>query len=293
MPDEALLLDHVSRKSSTEESMFDNEFKSKKMSRYTRTRRSLRAMPKITLDQSEVHVNQTNCSEPTTQSTSSFASSSDADAYSSTREETDLYRPPSRDSLDFDSVSMAPSEVSKYPMDDEDDQCRMTPDSALSLSSSYSCRPRSKSSELAVLRNRRGNRGGSHIKVATSDFADRHIQFRNNMSPSYPTSACTTRPTSPASSVSSIAWPSHDQDSTGHLKAPSFSYGGSSKHDSMAESDLPCSPDHSSILSSPPTTPLAANYTASSHMLRSTFYDHRESGYISSSLESFPVTSRQ
>lgn len=292
MPDEALLLDHVSRKSSTEENVFD-EYQSKRTPKCNRTRRSLRSMPKITLEQSEVHVNHSLCSEAT-QSSSSFASS-DAYLLDSTAkgEGPELFRPPSRDSLDFDSVSMAPSEASKYPMDDEEDPSRMTPDSALSLSSSYSCRPRSKFSELAVLRNRRGNRGGSQIKVATSDFADRHTQFKNNMSPSYPTSACTTRATSPASSVSSIPvhWATHEQDSTGHLKAPSFTYRESTT------SDLPCSPDHSSILSSPPNTPLAVNYTANPHMLRRTLshshYEDRESGYISSSLESFPVTSRR
>lgn len=305
MPDDALLLDHVSRKSSTEENAYD-EYQSKKTPRSNRTRRSLRGVPKIMLEQSEVHVNHSLCSDAT-QSNSSFTSS---DAYLSTdgratRE--DLYRPPSRDSLDFDSVSMAPSDVSKYPMDDEDsiiDPSRMTPESILSVSSNYSCRPRSKNSEIAVLRNRRGNRGGSYIKVSTSAFADRHTQFKNNVSPmhqsdaNYPDSACTTRATSPASSISSIPihWPGHEQDSTGHLKAPSFSYAGS-KHDSVTDSELPCSPDRSSILSSPPNTPLAVSYGANTHLLRKTLfsshYEDRESGYISSSLESFPVASRR
>lgn len=290
MPDDALLLDHVSRKSSTEENLFSNDYQ-KHPPMYNRARRSIRSMPKITLEQSEVHINRSLCSEAT-QSNSSF-SSSDAYLVTDTRESSELYRTPSRDSLDFDSISMAPSDTSKYPMDDEEDLSRMTPDSMLSLSSSYSCRPRSKNSELAVLRNRRGNRGGSYIRVATSNFADRHTQFKNNMSPSYPSSACTTRATSPASSVSSsiAVWPAHEQDSTGHLKAPSFSF---SEHDSVAEIS-PCSPHYSSILSSPPNTPLAPNYAANPHMLRSTLahYEDRESGYISSSLESFPITSRR
>lgn len=305
MPDDALLLDHVSRKSSTEESTFDDQYQSKKNPRHNRTRRSLHSMPKIMLEQSELHINRSLCSDAT-RSNSSFTSS---DSYlvtdGSTREE--LYRPPSRESLDLDSISMAPSDVSKYPMDDEEsivDPSRMTPDSILSVSSSYSCRPRSKDSEVAVLRNRRGNRGGSYIKVSTSNFADRHTQFKNNLSPkhqsdaSYPaSSACTTRATSPASSISSIPihWPAHEQDSTGHLKAPNFSYA-SSKHDSAADSEVPCSPDHSSILSSPPHTPLAVSYTANPHLrktLSSFHYEDRESGYMSSSSESFPVAGRR
>lgn len=309
MPDDALLLDHVSRKSSTEETDIDDDYQSQKTPKYNRTRRSFRGTPKITLEQSEVHVNRSLCSEATHSassfSTTSLSSESFLAPNSSAREE--YYRPPSRESLDLDSISMAPSDASKYPMDDEEsmtDQSRMTPDSVLSLSSGYSCRRRSKDSEIAVLRNRRGNRGGSYIKVATSDFADRYTQFKNQMSPkhqgdtSYQGSLCTTRATSPASSVSSAVWPAHEQDSSGHLKTPSFSF---AKLDSSAATTgtTCCSPDHSSILSSPPCTPLAISCTAaSSHLLRKSLFsahhhEDRESGYVSSSSESFPVASRR
>ena len=301
MPDEALLLDHVSRKSSTEEEeevvLFDEEYQSTKP-KYSRTRRSMRATPKITLE-SEVHVNHNT-------SSTSYGSGSD---FPDTSAQDELYRCVSRESLDLDSVSLAPSDASKYPMDDEEsitDQSRMTPDSILS---SYSCRPRSKNGELAVLRNRKGKRGGSSIKVATSDFADRHTQFKNvpkHQLDSCQSSACTTRATSPASSVSSSPshWHAHQhQESSGnYLKAPPPGFGFAGfKRDSAIESgcvsDLPCSPDHSFAVHSPPSTPLAVSYTAQhAHLLRKTLssahHDDRESGYMSSSSESFPVNSR-
>lgn len=300
MPDEALLLDHVSRKSSTEEEVMfdddDDEYQSTKP-KYSRTRRSLRA-PKITLE-SEVHVNR---------NTSSTSFGSGSDFPDSSTQDGGLYRCVSRESLDLDSVSLAPSDASKYPMDDEEsvtDQSRMTPDSTLS---SYSCRPRSKNAELAVLRNRKGKRGGSSIKVATSDYADRHTQFKNapkhQPDSSCQSSACTTRATSPASSVSSSPshWHAHHQRESGgnYLKAPEFGFAGF-KRDSAIESggvsDLPCSPDHSIAVHSPPSTPLTVSYTAQqAPLLRKTLssahHEDRESGYMSSSSESFPVNSR-
>lgn len=312
MPDDALLLDHVSRKSSTETDLDDEYVSSKATPKYSRARRSFRNTPKINHESSEVHINRSLCNDATESSTS-ISSSSDAFLLPpdlSSRDCPILYRPSSRESLDdMDSVSMAPSDLSKYPMDDEEsvtDHSRMmTPDSILSTSSSFLCRPRSKTSEIAVLRNRVGKRGGSHIRVATSDFADRHTQFKSNMLQkhqldSYQASAATTRATSPSSSISSPThFPTHhdEQDDSRFLKVPSsFGYT-SSKHNFVAEgatSDIPCSPDHLSMLSSPPSTPLhlANGYAAPhSHLLRrtlsSTNQEHRESGYVSSSSESF------
>lgn len=296
LPDETLLLDHVSRKSSTEDTDIDDGYEPEVVTpKYSRSRKSFRSTPKITLDQSEVHVNRSIYRDNGTESTASLSSSDILDIPDiSRRQPSGLYRSSSRESLDMDSVSMAPSDVSKYPMDDEEsvvtDQSRMTPDSILSLSSSYSCRPRSKVSEIAVLRNRRGKRGGSYIKVATSDFADRHTQFKNNVLQKHQldscqTSACTTRATSPASSVSSNCH--HHQDMNGFLKAtPSFA--------ESTTSDMPCSPDQLSMLSSPPATPLAISYSSQLRKsLSSAHSEHRESGYISCSSDSFQVAGRR
>ncbi len=307
MPDETLMMDHVSRKSSTEETDIDDDYRPATTARYNRARRSVRSTPKIILQQSEVHPSRTLCNGETESSTSlsTMNTLSSAETFLDVdRPDSQLYRSTSHESLDMDSVSIAPSEASKYPMDDEEsviDQSRMTPDSILSTCSGYSsCRPRSKTSEIAVLRNRKGKRGGSHIKVSTSDFADRHTQFRSNLQrnqvDSCQTSAATTRANSPASSVSSF--PAHEQDSHGYLKAPSFRFNGS-KRDSATESligDGPCSPDRLSGVCSPPCTPLAISYTSSNLLrksLSSVNHDHRESGYISSSSESFPVPARR
>ena len=310
LPDEGLMLDHVTRKSSTEETDIDDDYELEETLKYTRaSRRSFRnvpaaATPKITLEQTD----RSTYRDSTTDSTTSFTSSSEAFLDIPDICSPSGLRPPSglssRESLlDMDSVSMAPSDMSKYPMDDEEsmtDQSRMTPDSILSLSSSYSCRPRSKMSEIAILRNRRGKRGGSHIQVATSEFADRHTQFKNNMLQKHQldscqTSAATTRATSPASSIASSHH--HQEGLSRFLKAPpTFSYT-SSKHDSVAESttsDLPSSPDQLSVLSSPPVTPVHVGQGSQLRKtLSSTPYEHRESGYISCSSESFQVASRR
>ncbi len=299
MPDAQLLMDHVSRKttaatvSTIDETDSNDDYQSSNK-KYFRGRRSFRGAPKVILDDSEIIHNSSLCSGLD----SSFSSSADnlLEGYSQSRE-----------SLDIDSISMAPSDLSKYPMDDEEsfitDQSRMTPDSTISLSS-YSSRPRSKG-EIAVLRSRKGKRGGSHIQVATSSFADRHTQFRSNLQKhqldSYQLAASSTRATSPATSVSSIATHCHQYtyEEENSLKAPNFTFSTNSKHNSVAESttsDMPHSPV--SLVSSPPTTPLVVSSpTPHSHLLRknmsSSHDEHRESGYISSSSESFAVSVRR
>ena len=145
---------------------------------------------------------------------------------------------------------------------------------------------------MAVMRNRRGKRGGSSYTMVTSEFADRHTQFKSNMlkkqlTESVQTSASTSRAHSPAnSSITSTPAP---QRSGRFLKPPSFSLP-ISKQNSVAESitsDLPRSPDH---LCSPPSTPLAIVYTAGNNLKAAEeLHEKRESGYLSSSCESFQV----
>ena len=148
---------------------------------------------------------------------------------------------------------------------------RMTPDSVISSSSNVSFRPRSRKEEVAVLRNPRGKRGGSSYRTATSDFADRHSQFKSNMLRKL-RSGPNTREGTP---VCSTPIPGEDCFSQDFLKLPAPT------SDSLVESDatdLPFSPTLSS-----PATPLMQS------LLKAHLQDsNRESGYISSgSNESF------
>ena len=177
-----------------------------------------------------------------------------------------------------------------------------TPDSLLS-SGSFSYRPKSKTAEMAIMRNRRGKRGGSSYVMVTSEFADRHTQFKSNMllkkqlsdCSSAQTSASTTRASSPACStpippISRASSSGEVQSSSrAFLKPPSFSLLPISKQNSVAESitsDLARSPDH---LCSPPSTPLAIVYMAGNNLTAAEMQEKRESGYLSSSCESFQV----
>ena len=317
MPDDALLFDHVPcRKISAEETDSDAGFQRSSTDHF-RIRRSFRNNPKICLDESESsETSGLACETEDVAKASNSASSFNTELRVPS---SNFFRSLSQESLDMDSVSMAPSDLSKLDsvsmapselskFDEESlmDPSRMTPESFLSVST-YSSRSKSQS----IMRNRKGKRGGSHFKVATSEFADRHAQFKNNMlqrhqldtsSSSCQTPADTTRASSPAFSVaSSILTPTAtgNAPSQFHRETPNLTFSPNhSKHSSMAESttsDLPRSP---SVLSSPPTTPLTvSNYTPYNHVFRKglspKYQEHRESGYISSSSESFPVAGRR
>lgn len=203
-----------------------------------------------------------------------------------------LVRVGSHDSLD--SISTNPGSVtSKSVVQSDDDvlsiseQSRMTPDSMLS-SASCTNRPKSKTAEMAIMRNRRGKRGGSSYKMVTSDFADRHTQFKSNMLikkqlDGAQSSTSTTRAPSPT-----------DNNDASFLKPTPLSLP-ISKHNSVAESftsDLPRSPDRLSQVSTPPLTPLIITHTVPPNALKS-YDENRESGYLSSSSESFHVSARR
>ena len=295
LPDEELLLDHVQ--------MPDDEstpvHTPVKPPRYSRAKRSPRGPPKLLIEQADSEIRVSH--PPSSIDTESIGSLtvpvfSSNDSIRSTEEMIPDSLPltrawsPSLSSL-LDSISIAPS--STQAADDEEDamseQSRMTPDSMLSCSS-FSYRPRSKAAEMAVMRNPRGKRGGSCYKTTTSEFADRHAQFKPNMlrkqkmGGSTQNLACMTREPTPTPSIaqedsvsqSSLLKPAH-------LTLPNpFS-----KHNSMTESiDLPISPDHLSTVSSfsPPSTPLVQK----GHLMQSDD-SKRESGYISSSSESFAI----
>ncbi len=257
LPEASLLLDHL-------QGSPDKQSDSRLQRRNSRTRRSLKSTPKLVLH---------NPSPPDTLTRNATLDSStdDLDIDESILDEPLMHRTDSHDSLDTaekvytqsddDTLSITASEMS-----------RMTPDSMLSCSS---FRPKNKQAELAIFQNRRGKWGGSSYRHVTSNFADRHTQFKANKARSTgsaQTSAATTRASTPAEL--------NTTSSEDRLKPPRFAKYGSVT-DSVT-SDLPQSPDH---LVSPPATPSALLAGNATYL----FSEKRESGYISSSSESFPV----
>ena len=271
LPDASLLLDHVQASGSSEK-----QPDSRLHRRNSRTRRSLKGTPKLVLNQPSPPSTLTR--QATLDSSIDDLDIDDLDIDESVLDDPlPVHRTNSRDSLD----TMNPSTVSKssYPQSDDDalsttasEISRMTPDSMLSCAS---FRPTNKQAELAVLRNRRGKWGGSSYRHVTSNFAERHTQFKPNRlhgNSSVQTSASTTRASSPMDLIMTT--------SSTDVKPPRFSKYGSATE--SVTSDLPRSPDH---LISPPTTPSAMLASNATYL----FSDKRESGYISSSSESFPI----
>ena len=292
LPDDELMMDHIQSPSHVKEES------SPKPQRFSKSRRSQRSSTKYTHEQHQkpniTQSNMASSDENNAESTPSLDGTIDSifsyDGKS-------LLRASSHDSLD--TISIATSVASKNQLQSDDDvlsiedQSRMTPDSLLS-SGSFSYRPKSKTAEMAIMRNRRGKRGGSSYKMVTSEFADRHTQFKSNMlkkqmSDSDHTSTSTTRAPSPiGSSAASTPVPNQSGEMGRFLKPPSFLLP-ISKQNSVAESftsDLSRSPDH---LCSPPSTPLAIVYTAGTKLMAAEMQEKRESGYMSSSSESFQV----
>lgn len=300
LPDDELMMDHIqspTHKSTTEEFILPSS--SPKPQRFSKSRRSLRSSTRCNhegqisqTDNCEIKLDSSTCDEK-----------EDTPSLDGTIDSMSLLRVSSHDSLD--TISISPSISSKNALQSDDDmmsvgeQSRMqTPDSLLS-SGSFSYHPKSKTAEMAIMRNRRGKRGGSSYVMVTSEFADRHTQFKSNMllkkQLSDCSSASTTRASSPACStpippISRVSSSGEVQSSNrAFLKPPSFSLLPISKQNSVAESitsDLARSPDH---LCSPPSTPLAIVYTAGNSLTAAEMQEKRESGYLSSSCESFQV----
>ena len=301
LPDNELMMDHIQSPTHNKGKEFEGltSSSSPKPQRFSKSRRSLRSSTRRSHEAQASN----DCEITQTKLDSTSDEKEDTDSLDGTIDSVSLLRVSSHDSLD--TISISPSISSKNPLQSDDDidamsvgeQSRMqTPDSLLS-SDSFSYRPKSKTAEMAVMRNCRGKRGGSSYVMVTSEFADRHTQFKSNMLKkqlSDGSSASTTRASSPAGSIRSTSTPipPSRQSSNGEvsrfLKPPSFSLP-ISKQNSLAESitsDLARSPDH---LCSPPSTPLAIVYTAGNNLTAAEMQEKRESGYLSSSCESFQV----
>lgn len=290
LPEASLLLQGSKEKS--DDSRFHN--------RNSRARRSLKGTPKVIVNQASpqnsLNLHASKRAEDTTDMSS--IDDLDIDDIDESILDEPLQRADSHESIDLDRLSITPSNLSRSYLQTDDDALsttaseisRMTPDSMLS---SGSFRPTTKQAEIAILRNRRGKWGGSSYKHATSNFADRHTQFKpiiiRNQGGSAATSASTTRASSPLGSATGMPTHKHSQymeDAMGYLKPPAFA-----KYNSVSESitsDLPRSPDHLSHLASPPNTPHTLSNSAAY-----IFNENRESGYISSSSESFQIGGRR
>ena len=238
---------------------------------------------------------------------------------------TNLRRVHSEDSIDTDTESIAQSNVSNLSkstgiltedelLSDATIPTCLTPESLLSV-------PSTSGSKRGLVRSRpQSRRGGSFLQTSTSEFANRRAQFKPNMlrnhisAQSSPTHTRQSTPSfsrqntpgvsspTPHSEVSSPT-PAHpDTSSTPHHhKAPTppslpLKHRRSSVSGSI---DLPISPEQ--ILISP-HTPLVKSISTSggsvSHHLHirknsTSEQQKRESGYISSSSESFPFPARK
>lgn len=234
-----------------------------------------------------------------------------------------IRRVQSEDSIDTDTdaVSIAPSNISMLSkstgiLTEDDvlsDHTRLctTPDSMLSASSSTASLL---SKPKGIVRSRpQSLRGGSSYQTSTSEFANRRAQFKPNMlrkQQSNQNSPSITR--EPTPSISTPVPPEGSQQaaednkyllkppskspspSPSHCKSPSLSLPMNKHSVESITTDFPTSPENLSQLSSPPHTPLVKSLRLGppSH-LQEIQEQRRESGYISSSSESFAFAARR
>ena len=232
-----------------------------------------------------------------------------------------IRRVQSEDSIDTDTdaVSIAPSNLSMLSKstgiltedDGLSDNIRLctTPDSMLSVTSSTAS---VLSKPKGIVRSRpQSLRGGSSYQTSTSEFANRRAQFKPNMlrkQQSSQTSPSVTR--EPTPSLSTPVPPESSQQATednkyllkpvckspspSPCKSPSLSLPMNKHSVESITTDFPISPENLSQLSSPPHTPLVKSFRLGppSH-LQEIQERRRESGYISSSSESFAFAARR
>ena len=244
---------------------------------------------------------------------------------------TNLRRVHSEDSIDTDTESIAQSNISNLSkstgiltedelLSDVTIPTCLTPESLLSAPSPLV----SSGSKRGLVRSRpQSRRGGSFLQTSTSEFADRRAQFKPNMlrnqlsahnspthtrqsTPSFsrqntpgvtsPTPHSRVTSPTPHSGVSSPT-PHPNTPSTPRPPPSSLSLKHRRSSTSGGSIDVPLSPEH--LLS--PHTPLVKSVSASGgsvsrhlHIRKdSSEQQKRESGYISSSSESFPFPPRK
>lgn len=330
LPDESLLLDHVS----PHQSEPIGSPTPPKPSRYSsQTRRSRRMQPRVLADEFSSEDVEEN-GEVIVPKVLSRVASNDS---GSTVNNTDalvpffhrlptvmlphLRRAQSEDSIDTDIDSIAPSNMSNLSRSTEiltEDEIQsdvttirtcLTPDSIISATS-----PSATPTHKGLVRSRpQSLRGGSFYETSTSEFAKRRAQFKPNMlrnQLSVQNSPAHTRQSTPSfsrQSTPSLSSPApsdtpRDQFLKPFVKSPPSSL--SMKHrcgsagESVITSEHLTSPEFLSQLSSPPHTPVVKSIIRGGELnhlhVRSESQDQkRESGYISSSSESFAFSGRR
>ena len=347
LPDDSLLLDHVS--SPTHKPEAAGSRSPPKPPRYSaRAKRSLRAQPRILVEKFSTEDEEEEKEEGAVvipnNALSRVASNSSTSTVASTvntfdsscpmfRNQpavvlTNLRRVQSEDSIDTtDTESIAPSNISLLSkstgiltedegLSDATTVC-LTPECLLSDSQMHMS---GKSGKNHLVRSRpQSRRGGSFYVTSTSEFANRRAQFKPNMlrnqlnSQSSPTHTRQSTPSFSRQNTPSLSLPSPTNDSpqrdqrqvtSPHLKTspppPSLlvlkqrrsSAGGDSY--TASEHDTATSPSPE-FLSSPPHTPVVKSIAREEvlhhlHLRRDSLEQKRESGYVSSSSESFPFT---
>lgn len=362
LPDDSLLLDHVP--SHQQEQV--ESWSPPKPSRYSsRVRRSTRTQPSDLVDnfstedegeKEEVVVIPNSHSRVSSNSSVSTAGSS-VNNFDTTLPMfhnrsgvvlTNLSRAQSEDSIDTDTDSIAPSNISilskstgiltedEIPSDSTTIRICVTPHSTHSVASSSATSIHSKTKGGIVRSRPQSLRGGSFYQTSTSDFANRHAQFKPNIlrnqlsaqkSPTHtrqstPSHTHESTPSfsrqntpslsSPAPSISRQNTPSLSSptppDTINTLSKPSFKSPPTtlsmkqhcgSAGECVSTTDEPVtSPEILSQLSSPPHTPVIKSIMRSGashhlHVRSESQEEKRESGYISSSSESFAFSARR
>lgn len=230
-----------------------------------------------------------------------------------------LRRAQSEDSIDTDIDSIAPSNMSNLSRSTgiltEDEiqsdattvRTCLTPDSII-YATSPSTTPTHSPNKKGLVRSRpQSLRGGSFYETSTSEFAKRRAQFKPNMlrnQLSFQNSPAHTRQSTPSfsrQSTPSLSSPApsdtpRDQFLKPFVKSPlSMKQRCGSAGESVTTSEHLASPEFLSQLSSPPHTPVVKSIIRGNHLhVRSESHDQkRESGYISSSSESFAFSGRR
>ena len=340
LPDDALLLDHVP--SQQHETMAARLLP--KTQRYsTRTRRSIRMQPRIlvgefTADEEEEPEEATiitNLHSKVSGQVSSSSSESTGTRYGYLYIEKpaivlpNIRRVQSEESIDtdFETASLAPSNISLLSkstglLTEDDimsDSTRLcpTPDSLLSVpGSTTSIGSKSK----GIIRSRpQSLRGGSFYQTSTSEFANRHAQFKPTIlrkQQSNQNSPELTRESSPAPPTPTGLPPTHSQQDSQNGRylptsnspskfpprlsltkspSPSFALVTTKLTAESPSTDHLTSPDPLSHLSSPHTPEVKSLRSAlklAPHLCEPQ-HERRESGYISSSSESFAFPVRR
>ena len=318
MPDEALLLDHVSPTHPPPDTVTQSRLPAKPSRYSSRTRHT---KPRILVEQFPTGEEENDDGEVVVIPNSISRVASNSSTGSTMTDNnfdpsllmfcnkpavvfTNLRRAQSEDSIDTDTLSNVSNLSKSTGMLTEDESLLSVPTSttnSLALSRGKGSIVRSRPQSL---------RGGSFYQTSTSEFANRRAQFKPNMlrnqlsAQNSPAHSRQSTPSFSRQNTPSLSSPSpSDASQRDHcsLKSPLHSIAGRQRRSSTTDSIAPSEDadvNFSDFLSSPPHTPLTKSVVvggASHHLrvYRESREQKRESGYVSSSSESFPFSAQK